>query len=320
MKRSTKIWLIVAASLVLAGALAFVGVMIMLNWNFNLLSTDKHQTNVHEISDGYENVLIQTDTADVAFVPSADGKTTVTCEEKAGLIHTVEVKDGTLRIVLNDTRKWYEYIGINLGGTKVTVALPGESYGALTVACVTGNVTLPSDLAFSSIDVKGGTGNVTCAARVQGKMQIKLSTGDISVERSAVGAMDLSVTTGKIALSSVTIREGVAIGVSTGKAILTDVACATLTSSGDTGAIALKNVIATDSISIERSTGDVSFEGCDGGEIRVKTSTGDVAGTLLSEKVFITKTSTGKVQVPSSASGGKCEISTSTGDIKISIS
>lgn len=71
--------------------------------------------------------------------------------------------------------------------------------------------------------------------------------------------------------------------------------------------------------SIERDTGDVRFESCDAGQITVKTSTGDVTGTLRTEKVFLTKRSTGAVDVPESGTGSKCEITTSTGDISIQI-
>ena len=63
----------------------------------------------------------------------------------------------------------------------------------------------------------------------------------------------------------------------------------------------------------------VVLDGCDAAEIFVKTDTGDVTGTLLSEKVFVTTTDTGKVEVPRSVSGGRCEITTDTGDIRISI-
>ena len=81
----------------------------------------------------------------------------------------------------------------------------------------------------------------------------------------------------------------------------------------------MKNVVATGTISIKSDTGDVRFEGSDAIEISVKTDTGDVTGTLLSEKVFITETATGRVNVPKTTSGGKCEITTETGDINISI-
>ena len=51
----------------------------------------------------------------------------------------------------------------------------------------------------------------------------------------------------------------------------------------------------------------------------VETDTGDVTGSLLSDKVFITKSDTGSIDVPKTVTGGKCEITTDTGDIKIEI-
>ena len=110
-----------------------------------------------------------------------------------------------------------------------------------------------------------------------------------------------------------------AVEVSTGDAGLVDVRCQDLKSSGGTGDISLENVLVTDEIFIERSTGDVSFDGCDAAAIRVKTSTGDVTGTLLTDKVFWPKSSSGDVEVPDTKSGGDCEITTSTGDIRIHI-
>ena len=53
--------------------------------------------------------------------------------------------------------------------------------------------------------------------------------------------------------------------------------------------------------------------------ISIKTDTGDVTGTLLSEKEFITDSDTGNIDVPKTTTGGKCEITTDTGDIKIDI-
>ena len=63
----------------------------------------------------------------------------------------------------------------------------------------------------------------------------------------------------------------------------------------------------------------MKFDGCDAGELLVHTDTGDVSGSLLSEKIFIVRTDTGKISVPASVSGGRCEITTDTGDIKINL-
>ena len=105
----------------------------------------------------------------------------------------------------------------------------------------------------------------------------------------------------------------------TGRVDMENVTCRNLTSNGDTGKIVMTNVIASGEFNIERSTGDVKFNGCDAETIYVRTDTGDVRGSLLSEKVFITDTDTGNIDVPKTITGGRCEITTDTGDIKISV-
>ena len=81
----------------------------------------------------------------------------------------------------------------------------------------------------------------------------------------------------------------------------------------------MKDVTAVEKISIQRSTGDVLLDSCDSYEFMIETDTGDVTGSLLSGKIFLARTDTGKVDVPDSTAGGKCEIYTDTGDIKITI-
>ena len=61
------------------------------------------------------------------------------------------------------------------------------------------------------------------------------------------------------------------------------------------------------------------FKNSDANDIFVETDTGHVTGTLLTDKVFITQTDTGDVDIPKTVDGGRCEIITDTGDIKINI-
>ncbi|MBR2023360.1 MAG: hypothetical protein IJ996_02435, partial [Clostridia bacterium] len=70
---------------------------------------------------------------------------------------------------------------------------------------------------------------------------------------------------------------------------------------------------------IERDTGGVQFTFCDAEEITVETDTGSVKGSLLSDKVFIAHSDTGRVIVPTTQTGGRCEINTDTGSIIIEI-
>lgn len=319
MRRTVKIWLITAASLVLIGCMILGGVMTMLEWDFAKLSTNKYETNNYEINENYTDISIITKTADVVFMPSETSSSYVECYEQKNVKHSVTVKGDTLVIEVVDSRKWYEHIGINFYTAKITIYIPQGEYGALLMKSSTGDIEIPKDFKFKNIDIEESTGNVTSFASALETVKIKTSTGAIRVEGMSAGMLDLSVSTGNVTVSDVTCDEDVKIGVSTGKTYLTDIVCQSVLSSGNTGDIILKNVVSAKKFSIKRSTGDIKLEGSDAAEIFVETDTGDVKGSLLSDKVFITKTDTGSINVPSSVAGGKCEIITDTGDIKIEI-
>ncbi len=299
MSKKTKTWLVIAAFLAVIGGVIFGGVMMKLEWDFTKLSTVEYVSNDYEITENYRNITIVTDTADVVFAPSETATSSVVCYEQKNMVHTVAVRDGTLFIEIVDTRKWYEYIGIAFGSPQITVYMPQGEYGVLSVKSSTGDVT--SD-AFSWQEIK-----------------INTSTGNIRVENASVEMLDLSVSTGKVTVTDVTCEGDVKINVSTGKTSITDVRCKTVISNGNTGDILLQNVIAAEKFSIERSTGDVRFDGCDAADIVVKTDTGDVKGSLLSDKVFIARTDTGRINVPHTTRGGRCEITTDTGNITVNV-
>ncbi len=319
MSKSAKIWLIIATSLVVIGCIVFGGAMTLFKWDFTKLSTVKYETNDYEITENFKDISIITDTADILFVPCENQKTSVVCHEQKNVNHSVAVMDDTLVIEVVDTRKWYEYVGINFDTTKITVYIPEGEYSALSIKDGTGDVEIPNDFKFESIDISVSTGDVKNYASALKVIKINTTTGDIGIENISAESVDLSVSTGKVTASGVSCEGDVTVGVSTGKAKLTDTQCKSVISSGSTGDISLNNVIAAEKFSIERSTGKVKFEDSDAAEIFIKTDTGDVIGTLLSDKVFITETDTGSINVPNSVTGGRCEITTNTGDIKITI-
>ncbi len=319
MGRKSKIWLIVASVLVLTGGVVFVGAMTKLNWDFTKLSTVQYETNEYEIIENYQNISITTDTADVVFVPCEDGKSTVTCYEQENVKHFVAVKNGILTIEVADSREWHDYIGVFFGTPKITVSIPKGEYGVLSVKSGTGDVEIPEQISFDGIDVLESTGDVKCFASASQWVKIKTDTGKIHVENITTKDLELSVSTGDVTVSNVNCEENVAVNVSTGRASLTDVTCESLTSTGSTGDIVLKDTVAEKMIRITRDTGDVRLVRSDAAEIFVETDTGDVEGSLLSDKIFIVDNNTGKVIVPESLTGGKCDISTSTGDVKFHI-
>ena len=70
MKQATKTWLIIAASLVLIGILAFAGVMTRIHWDFYALGTGEFKTSTVAVSEGFRNISITSDTENIVFLPS----------------------------------------------------------------------------------------------------------------------------------------------------------------------------------------------------------------------------------------------------------
>ena len=319
MRKTTKIWIVIAVSLVFVGLIMFAAVMSGYKWDFSKLSTGKYETNTYEISEEFSNLSMNTDTADIIFALSDDGKCRVECYEEEKAKHSVAVQENTLVIKMIDERTWYDYIGINFGSPKITVYLPKAEYASLFIKESTGDIEIPKNFKFEGVDISSSTGDVNFFASASKLIKIRTSTGNVCVENTSAGTLDLSASTGRITVSNVICGGDANINVSTGRTNLNNIECKNLTSSGDTGDISLNHVIAAEKFSIKRSTGDVRFDGSDAAEILVETDTGDVTGTFLSEKIFFVETDTGSVDVPESITGGRCEITTDTGDIELDI-
>ncbi len=322
MRKTSKAWLIVGLLLILAGGLLFVGELALHHWDLGAFGTAKLDTGTAEISESFRNISITSDTEEIRFLPSEDG----VCRVDYAVMETrklsASVQGDTLSIEGIDQRKWSDNISFSFGVTeepRITVYLPGRDYAALSIEEDTGDILLPGDFSFESIRVKTDTGDVDCRASSSGLLSIDTDTGDTRLESLSAGALSLSTDTGRIELRSVACTGDLGVTVTTGKTILTDVTCGSFTSKGDTGDLRLEQVLVEGLLSAERSTGDVRLEGCDAGELLISTDTGDVHGSLLTEKVFLVRSSTGEIHVPDTVSGGTCKITTSTGDIHIEV-
>ena len=318
MKKQTKIWMIAATVLIVLGLILFTAAMTANHWDFSKISTSNYQTNTYTVDEPFRNIEIKTDTADIFFLPSEDGICKVICYEKENATHSVSVLNETLTVKVVPSKDWIQ-IGITSKSPKITVYLPENEYHSLLIQESTGDIEIPKEFHFQNMDITASTGDIKNYASASEDMSISTGTGDIFTKNVFAKKLYLSVSTGEIHAESLICEQNFEILVRTGKANLSDISCKNLISKGSTGDIFLINLIASEKISIERGTGDINFDGCDANEIFVKTSTGDVKGSFLSDKSFDATTDTGKVSVPKGTDGGKCEIVTNTGDIKINI-
>lgn len=301
MSRTAKIWLIIAGILVVLGP-----VMIACSLSFGGLRfyTEEFEAPViEELGSTFDQIAVRTDITRVRLATADEGQCRIESIGTKNITHTVQAEDGTLVVRSSDNRTWYERLFANpfvFRVPKITVYLPEETYRSLKVETHTGDVSVGGGLTFDNITVSGDTADFGCEAGVTNSLNIRLSTGNVRLTSPVTGSADITTSTGEISV------EGLR---SPGNIFL----------SSDTGDISLADTIAGKTMRIESHTGDVRLDGCDADEIFIKTSTGDVEGTLLSEKTFIAESSTGEIHVPESRTGGRCEIKTSTGDIRIGL-
>ena len=312
--------LITALILIIAGLLLAGVSLASVGFDFSKLSTTAFVTNTCDVSQSFRNIKIIGDTENIEFLPSDDGACRVVCREREDEPHRVEAADGTLTVENISRNKWHFLdFSFMTEGPSITLHLPEEAYSALEIDASTGDVKIPGNFSFDSVDIRLSTGDADCRASAAGELSVRTSTGQISLSDLTAGTVRLSASTGGIRVSGVQCAGDMNVSVSTGRTLLENVKCRNLVSTGSTGGLTLTNVIAGGSFNLDRSTGDIRFETCDAAEIKATTDTGSIKGSLLTDKVFIAHSDTGRVDVPKMTSGGKCELSTDTGSIEITV-
>lgn len=279
-----KVLLFIAAGCLIAGVILFVCVGASVDFDFMKFTSMKFVTNTHEIQKSFDSISVDTITADIEFRLAEDGNCRVVCREKEKLTHSVDVEDGVLVISATDERNLLDHIKgsiFSFGTPSVTIYLPEKHYRSLKVENTTGDVMLCGNWSFDDLE--------------------------------------LVTTTGDVKVMDVFCRKDVSVCVTTGKAHLDNLNCKNLTVKGCTGDAVLKNVIVADTMRVKCTSGDIKLDRCDAGTLYLHATTGDVTGTLLTPKVFSASATTGDVDVPDSSSGGRCEISVTTGDICVKI-
>lgn len=261
MSKSSKIWIIIAISCIVVGAVGFVVTMSMLNWNFAELNTVKRETKVYDVTDEFENISVCTDTTDVLFLLSDDGKCKIECFEYSGETHTVKVEDKTLKINANDTKKWYDNISVfDFSSSKIKIYLPKSEYKNLSINVSTSDIENLNDFIFENVDVKLSTGDVNLTDVKCDNFALNCSTGDTKLKNViATQKINIKHTTGDIKLDKCDADE-IILTTTTGDvkgSLLSDKSFICNTKTGD---INVPKSTSGEKCEITTSTGDIYFK------------------------------------------------------------
>ena len=296
LKKSSKILIRIALLLCVSGACVLLFSFFALRFDLSKIREINYEYNAYygwDIAEDFDRIVIETKTADIQVGSYSLGENNVECDEETRLKHTVTVEDGTLFIIVEDTRKWYDKLIKPREDAEVRVWIPFEREE------------------FKSIEIKSETGDVTVGYGLQfDKMTIETDTGDVLAVSKVLDELKVKTSDGAIHINNENRKHWYPEDTDKGDALF-------VSAETDTGAVYLGDMTCCN-LKVKSQTGDVTFKNFEVLEfISVETETGVVTETLLSGKTFHTET--GQDDIPESNVMGTVEIRTDKGKTEIEI-
>ncbi|MBR4157341.1 MAG: DUF4097 family beta strand repeat protein [Oscillospiraceae bacterium] len=346
MKYGLRIAIAVAACLIVAGLI--LGGIALLSGGFRFdglqigfgskTITQKELTpRTYPVTEPFQAIDVRSASGDVELRRTNDGSCRIECMECEGWTHKVEVRGGTLYVERESITNINLILGTS-GRDVIELWLPETVYDALAVGSSSGDVKIPGGYSFGTASVSSTSGDIDFRAQVDGTLNAAATSGTIAVTDlgcyaltaastsgsiyvSGVdcGSVSMSCTSGDISLENVAASGELITQTTSGDIRMKDVTCRTLNAESTSGEKTLTDVVSQEDIRITSSSGDLTLTRCDALTLHIKSSSGEVTGSLRTEKTFITHTTSGGVNVPTGR-GGDCEIETTSGDIRITIS
>lgn len=278
MRTTKKTVLFVACILIGMGFVLSLGAMAGMKFDVSRIHTATYHLTSHTVEEPFTSISVDASECDVRLLPSQDGVCRVECPENEDVTYSVSVEQETLSVVEHDTRAWWGHVqvGFDLERMELTVYLPEQTYRNLSVETISGDVSIPDSFSFDAADIHNTSGEVHFSAGVTQDLTIETISGDLDVTGAEPQALTLQSTSGEVRISRVIVG----------------------------GPCRIDNV-----------SGDVNLTDCDADTLDVNTISGHVSASLRTGKTFSTQTVSGDVDVPSDASGGSCQITTTSGDI-----
>lgn len=257
MRERTKVLLSIATFFVGAGLIVFIVMMTANGWDFSKLSTVKHLEDTYTITEDFQTVSLDTESADVRILPSEDGSCKVVCKYPEKSSHSVAVEDGVLKIHFEDNSSWTDNIGFSIKSPEISVYLSEKMFKLLLADVSSGDINIMRNVSFIDIDITTKSGDVTCYTIVDQALRIKTSSGDVTLDDVFTGDIDVETGSGDVDLVKCQAWNSIKIN----------------TSSGDVEG----DLRGSYTYLVESSSGDIRFpKDEEGVKCNINTSSGDI--------------------------------------------
>ena len=291
-----------AGMLIAAGAVLMFAAIAIGGFNMERFNTERYAQTLYQVDEPFHSIEIRGVDCDVYLAYDQKGPCRVESTESDHILTEVHVKNGTLTITRKDDHPWYQRIGFWWTGgesAQVNVYLPESAYDDLLIYTVSGDIHIPDDFAFETMEAHSTSGDITTQAGVSDGLDVQTVSGDIAAS-SVAGPVSAETTSGQIVLEGVSAEA--------------------LTATTISGDIRLNGVTADGQAVLTTTSGDIRLADFDADSMEVSTISGNVTGTLLTAKNFQTNTTSGSITVPpSDRAAGSCDIKTTSGDVSLTI-
>lgn len=282
----------------------------------NSLDTRNLQARTYTVDEKFSSVKINETSSNIFIQPSKDKTCRVECYEGEKTHYDVRVENGELNITRRDRHNLIEF-GI-FAENPLTVYLPENEYGDIDISTASGDVEFGGAFTADMVNVDTASGDVKAGALTCRKLTVNGASADIDLGNVDCEELSVKTASGEIELDYVTARELSARSTS-GDIDMRNVHADSLKTTTASGEMELQNVTAGVKMNLESTSGDIGLERCDAGELKISSTSGSVYGSLLTGKTFIAHSTSGDIDIPRTDDGGRCEVSTTSGDIKLFI-
>lgn len=338
MNKVKKIFLISATGMIVAGLIIAIVSMAFVKFDFTQLDTQDWQKNTYEIEEEFENIEIHGSETDVKLLPATDGVCKVVCTENDTIYNEIEVTENALSIIRVDKSKKHVFVSVEFEQPETTIYLPEQVYVKLLIENSSGDIEIPEGFTFEEANVENTSGQITFYADVKGTLSAKSSSGGVRIGKNTIGSLSAVASSGAASVRTATVKEDVSVETSSGIILIEELACAKLRVKNSSGSIHLSDVKAEElegenssgeircdnmmvagDMKLSNTSGGMELGGCDAANLKLSSTSGSIRGTLLTEKIFVADATSGSVDVPKTSSGGMCEVTTTSGSIRMSI-
>lgn len=178
MKLSTKVALILACVLIVAGAALFFGAANSMGFDLKKASMTPMITKTYDITEGFSSIQVNGAECSINILPSEVDSCKVVLLDSEKIYHGVSVSNGVLTINRWEDRSWLDHFGLYLYPLEVNIYLPQKQLDNIYINVASGSIHIE---------------NITCR-----ELNASAASGHIFVWNSYADTVDLKTVSGKI--------------------------------------------------------------------------------------------------------------------------